>query len=61
MAGEPGVQRDRNGAGAHGAKEERDKFHPVADQHAHPFAGNDSESREGRGHLIHLSIERSIG
>ena len=60
FAREPGVDRDRNGAGTHRAEEDLEKLDAVADDHADALAGSDAElgeqSRYAVGALIELRV-----
>ncbi len=61
VAGEPDIERQRNGAGAHRAKEELDELGAIADQHGDALARPHTQSRQHARDLIHARMERGIG
>ena len=61
IAGEPDIERQRNGAGAHRAKEEFDELGAVADQHGDALARPHAEPRQHARNSVHTGIELAIG
>ena len=61
VRGEPRVEQERNGAGAHRAEEEFDELDPVADQHGDALAGLHAEAGEHRRHAVHPLVELPVG
>ena len=60
-ARKPRIERERDGAHAHGAEEELDKLGAVADQHGHALARTHAETSQHSRHGIHSRVKRAVG
>ena len=56
-----GIERQRDGAGAHRTEEEFDEFSAVSDQHGDALAGRHAEPSQHAGNAVHPRVELPIG